>query len=262
MSAIKVNHADFYYELQGEGNPLIFISGYTSDHNLWAQQTGPLSEHFQVLTFDNRAAGQTKDDGCELSAELMADDIIALADALGLKKSHIIGSSMGGTIAQQVAIRHPDKVGKLGLMVTTAKWRSAMLKGISVGIAMREANIPFDVQFDSVLGWVFGEAFINNADNVNFLKELVLNDPYPQSLDDQKRQAVVLNNFDSRNDLQKITAPTLVMNGSEDILSLPEESQYLVDNIENAKPHTFNCAHAISAEQPAELTKVILDFFR
>jgi len=262
MPMIKINDADFYYELHGKGHPLILIAGYTCDHMYWMQQVGPLSEHFQVLIFDNRASGQTKDDDRELSAELMADDAMALADSLNLKNPHIIGSSMGGNIAQQVAIRHPEKIKKLGLLVTTSKWRVAMLKGLLSGIAIRENDMPFDAQFDSMLAWVFGDKFLSNDGNISLLKILVLNNPYPQSISDQKRQARVLLDFDSRNSLDKIKSPTLVMNADEDILSLHQESQFLTDNITKAKLHTFKCAHGVSAEQPVELVRIILDFFK
>lgn len=262
MAFIELNGAKFFYELQGNGPALILISGYTGDHSLWAQQVGPLSEHFQVLTFDNRAVGQTTDDGCELSAELMADDAMAIADALGLENPHIIGSSMGGTIAQQVALRHPGKINKLGLMVTSAKWRIAMLTGLLNGISMREADVPFDIQFDAILGLVFGEKFLSNPESVAFLKQLILDDPHPQSLEDLKRQAKVLTAFDSRDQVANIKAETLVMNGSEDIISLPYESEYLASQIAGAKQHTFPCGHAVPAEAPEETVKVILDFFK
>ena len=103
MPKILVNNAEFYYELNGTGQPLILISGYTCNHNFWHPILDTLSSKFQVLTFDNRGCGKTKDNSQPLLAKLMADDVMALAKALGLKKPHIIGQSMGGTIAQTVA---------------------------------------------------------------------------------------------------------------------------------------------------------------
>ena len=112
MSKIKLNNANFYYELHGKGHPLILIAGYSGDHLVWMPLLENLSKQFQVLLFDNRGVGQTTDDGRPLSAELMAQDVVALADALDLKKPHIVGQSMGGTIAQRVATHHSEKINK------------------------------------------------------------------------------------------------------------------------------------------------------
>src|SRR3990167_4083066 len=134
MPNITVNNVNFYYELHGKGQPLVLICGYTADHSYWLPILNALNQHFQVLIFDNPGIGQTTDDGSELSAELIADDIVALTKALNLKKPHILGASMGGTIAQCVASRHPQIVNKLVLLVTSAKWRKAMLLGVKVAL--------------------------------------------------------------------------------------------------------------------------------
>ena len=235
MPMVTANNANFYYERHGAGQPLIFISGYTSDHVSWSPQLDRLSKDYEVIIFDNRGAGQTRDDGCELSAELMADDVVALAAALQLEKPHVIGSSMGGTIAQQIAIRHPDKINKLGLMVTTAKWRHSMLMGTDSSLKLRELDIDFKIQFDAILGWVFGQEFLSKPGNIQFMWNRMVNNPFPQSLENQKRQYNVLKNHDVTGLLHKITVPTLVMYGDEDIISLQQESKYLAKHINDSK---------------------------
>ena len=119
MPTISVNGIEFYYEIHGEGEPLILISGYTGDHTQWSHFIDPLSKKFKVLTFDNQGVGQTKDDGGPLSAQVMADNIVALADQLGLSSFHVAGQSMWGSIAQMIAIRHPGRVNK-----TILSWQS------------------------------------------------------------------------------------------------------------------------------------------
>src|SRR3989338_85192 len=113
---MRVNGASIYYEMRGSGHPLILISGYTRDHTLWTPVLEALAARFQVLRFDNRGVGRTQDEGQPLSASLMAEDVRALAKALGLQKPHIIGQSMGGTVAQKLAAAYPDEIGKLVLL--------------------------------------------------------------------------------------------------------------------------------------------------
>ena len=257
---IQVNDANFYYELEGSGDPLVLISGYTSDHTTWANVVGPLSEHFQVLVFDNRGSGQTTDDGRPLSAELMADDVIALTEALKLTKPNIAGSSMGGTIAQCVASRHADKIGRLAVLAAPAKWRSSMLTGLRAPLNMRKAEIDFSIQFDCIVSGIFGQKFIENPDNLIALKERILSNPYPQSLADQLRQYDVLTQFDGRANLRNITMPTLLVGGIEDIITLPFELEKMAKQLPNAEIKQIACAHAFSIEAPVLLSQLLIEF--
>jgi 3-oxoadipate enol-lactonase len=262
MAFLEVNNAKFYYESHGEGQPLILISGYTADHDNWISVVEPLSEHFNVITFDNRAVGQTEDDGGELSAELMADDVIAIADVLGLEKPHIIGSSMGGTIAQIIGMKYPDKISNLGLMVTTCFWRQRAIQGLGALIKVRESDIDFDLQIDLKLPWVTGQDFLNDPDKCNLFHQATKDNLYPQSIENQKRQYNVLKKFNSMGKITEIQARTLVMYGDEDLLSLPHESEYLASQIPYALPHEFSCGHLIQAELPEEFVGVVVDFFK
>ena len=261
MPMISINGADFYYELHGEGPPLILISGYTSDHSTYEPLVKCLESDFKILTFDNRGVGQTKDDA-ELSAELMADDVIALADALKLEKPHIAGQSMGGTIAQMVAIRHPDKIDRLILTATTAKWRQAMKRGFGAALKMRQNDVDFDLIFEVTLGWVYGEAFLSNPQNIEDKKAAILANPFPQSVEDQTRQARVLDVFDGRSSLSDIKAPTLVCYGAEDVISIPKEAQYLSQHIPHAIQAEFRCGHNIPQEATRELADAFINFLK
>ena len=162
MPIVSVNNANFYYESQGTGEPVILIAGFTCDHLSWQPIVDELSQYFQVVVFDNRGAGQTVDYNKPLSVKLMAADVIALADKLHLKQPHIVGQSMGGTIAQAVASFYSEKIGKLCLLTTSAKWRQAMLRGRKNSLIMQEKNIDFDVIFEAGLPWIFGESFLKN----------------------------------------------------------------------------------------------------
>lgn len=262
MPKIRVNDAEFYYELHGKGQPVVLISGYSSDHLAWSPILDELSQFAQVLIFDNRGVGQTIDDGQTLSVELMAQDVMGLSKELGLKKPHIVGSSMGGAIAQTVASLYPEEIGKLCLLVTTAKWREAPLIAFHALLKMRAANIEFDLIFESLLSWLFGQNFLQDQEALGLLKKNMLANPYPQSLTDQTRQLEVLKTFDGRSMLNNIKASTLIIKGHEDLISLPEDSEYLVKHITNATLETLDCAHMVLLEAGPQFIKILAEFFR
>lgn len=261
MSHLQINDASIYYEIKGTGHPLILISGFTCDHTIWTPIVNQLSKHFQVVLFDNRGVGKTKDSAKTLSAELLVEDLRALIHLLDLKKPHIIGQSMGGTVAQKFAATYPEEIGKLGLLVTTAKWRQAMLMALESYMNLRKKETPPDLLFDLMSPWIFGENFLKDTSQLALLKKLDLSDPNPQSIEDEARQFAILKNFDGRSDLTKIRAPTLIMYGKEDLFTLPTDAEFLASNICHAKLKEFNTGHGLILEAPEELAKSVISFF-
>lgn len=255
----KVNNTNYYYELHGTGKPVVLISGYTCDHTFWLPMLDQMSEHYQVLLFDNRGCGQTKDQNQPLNIKELAAETIALAESLGLKLPHIIGQSMGGTIAQTIAANHSDQIDKLCLLTTTSKWRKAMLMGLRSILTMRQNDRPFDEIFNAINPWVFGEKFLSDKENLNKLYDIITSDPHPQSVKDQERQYALLEDFDGTKQLEKIQASTLVVNGLEDLISLPLESKILAKETK-AIHKTLEVGHVIVAEAPNELFELIHDF--
>jgi 3-oxoadipate enol-lactonase len=260
MPKITVNNAEIYYEQFGQGQPVILIAGFTCDHHIWDPVVEELSKHFQVIKFDNRGVGQTQDNALLLTAELMAQDVIALSRALGLQKPHIVGQSMGGTIAQVIASQYPDEISKLAILTSAAKWRTAMLKGLQSSMLMRMQDIDFDLIFAVNVPWVFGENFLSNPENLQTLKQLFLENPYPQSLEDQIRQFHVLEAFDGTAYLEKIKAPTLVVHGKQDIIAMRADSENLAKKIPHAKLVEVDAAHAVLIETPQEISQNLIEF--
>jgi 3-oxoadipate enol-lactonase len=262
MSMIKANNAEFYYELHGSGYPIVLIAGYACDHAYWAPVLQDLMKHYQVLIFDNRAVGQTKDSGGSLSIELMAEDVMAICEGLNLKKPHIVGQSMGGMIAQSIAVSYAEKINKLAILTSSAKCRETMLFAFKSLLQMRKDNINFDIIFDAMLPWVFGDEFLANPDYIEAYKLSFIRNKYQQSLADQMRQFLLIKEFDGREQLKSICSPTLVINGVQDVISLPRESEFMVNQIVGAKRIELNCAHAITAEAYQLLPKILMEFLR
>lgn len=260
MAFAEINDARFYYESHGKGHPIILIAGYTCDHTAWDKVTELLARHFQVIVFDNRGVGQTKDAQAPLTIELMAHDVIMLADQLNLKRPHIIGQSMGGNIAQVIAGQHSEKIGKVCILTSSPKWRDAMLLGFKSLLSMRENDEPFDRQFDAGIPWLFGDVFLNSKEDLLAFKNGILNNPYPQSLEDQQRQFKAIHLYNGKPYLAAIRSHALIAYGSQDIVALPSEAMQLANTIQNSSLVEFNCGHGILLEVPQKLSGTLIDF--
>ena len=118
MPKIKTNNIELYYEVYGAGQPLVLISGLGYPLWQWHKMVPFLAEHFQVITFDNRGVGQSDKPAGPYTAQMLATDTAGLLDALGIEKAIIAGHSMGGFVAQAMALDFPQKVAKLILCST------------------------------------------------------------------------------------------------------------------------------------------------
>lgn len=121
MPTVKANEITLYYEIHGAGEPLLLISGLNSDHTLYRTIMPRLAEKYQVIIFDNRGVGQSDKPDVPYTIEMMADDTAGLLRELGIERAHILGASMGGRIAADLALRYPQLVKSLILVSTGMK---------------------------------------------------------------------------------------------------------------------------------------------
>ncbi len=115
MATARVNGIEIYYEAHGVGDPLLLIMGLGANTTNWWAQVPDLSAAFRVITFDNRGAGRSTKPNESYSIAQMADDTAGLLDALEVDSAHVFGMSMGGMIALQYALRHPERTRALVL---------------------------------------------------------------------------------------------------------------------------------------------------
>lgn len=145
MPSVRVGDIDVYYEIHGEGPPLVLIGGLGVDLTVFAPVTDLLARDFRVLTFDNRGAGRTDKPDIPYSIPMMAEDTIGLMDALGLPRAHIVGLSAGGRIAIEIAAGHPSRVDRLVLVSTAATGTGRSRRPLptrALGLAKRLRLIP------------------------------------------------------------------------------------------------------------------------
>jgi len=123
---VKVNDIQLYYEMHGQGEPLVLIMGLGASTRGWDMQIPTFSREFQVVAFDNRGSGRSDKPDSSYSIRLFADDTAGLMDALGIASAHVYGQSMGGLIAQELALSYPQRVRTLVLGSTSCGGQQAV----------------------------------------------------------------------------------------------------------------------------------------
>lgn len=263
MPIATVNNIDIYYEQHGHGEPLLLITGYSGDHLMWANVLESLATKYQVTLIDNRDSGLSQQADDDYTIVDMANDTAALLDHLKIKKTHLIGHSMGGAIAQELTLHYPDKIKKLMLYATAAKFDPRCCYIIKQRMHLLKIGVSQEDEFGVIgLPWCFSLKFLENKDNISNALKSANTNPHPMTIPGYARQFGALTSHDTCARLKKITTETLVLSPEEDILTPPADSKFLAHNIPTAhylevKQH----AHCFHLEAPKEFVKIVMDFF-
>lgn len=252
-----------YYEIHGDGFPLLMIRGLSSDVYRWPLRlVKEISKHFKVVLFDNRGAGRTDKPDIEYSIKMMADDTTSLMNILNIEIAHLLGYSMGGSIAQEIVLNYPEKVKKLILCSTGCGGPKGIpaSEEVRTGLASNREGLSDEELLRNAMSIYFTESFIlNNPDEVEeYIRRSLLAPIPPHSY---RRQLMAAFRFSSYERLKNIKTPTLVLSGKEDILVPHENSILLAENIPGAKISLFdNLGHALFTPDPLLIAKIIIDF--
>lgn len=259
MATATFGNIDLYYAVHGRGTPLVLIAGYTCDQTFWSAMLPTLKRHFEVVTFDNRGIGHTRDNGESFSIEDMAADTAALIRHLGLSHPAIVGQSMGGLIAQTMLAQYPEACGHCVIMNSTQAFNTVAQTALRSLLALRQANVDFDLLVDSSLPWLSGSAWISAPQQIAEFKTALRENPMPQSAADQARQLAALLSFDSRKWNKRWVYRTLVVSAAEDLLAPAREGALLAESL-GAKFVEISGAHASPVEQPERLSRILVEF--
>ena len=154
MPKMKVNDIQIYYQEIGSGEPLVMIMGLGGDLTAWAFQTPVFSQEFRCIVFDNRGAGRTDHPDTPYTIRMMARDTVSLLDGLGIDRAHVLGLSMGGMIAQEIAINEPSRVLSLQLHATLAK-PDPYLQAVVATLVRARATFSKEEFARALLLWMF-----------------------------------------------------------------------------------------------------------
>ncbi len=265
MPTVRANDIDVYYEEHGSGEPLLLIMGWGGNAATWKPQIPSLAEHYRLIAFDNRGVGRTSAPEQPYSIGQMAADVVGLLDALKVPRAHVFGISMGGMIAQELALEHPERVGALILGCTSAGGdRAAGFAELRRDIEVfRQTNgdgltdLQWFAEFMKRL-WTDGALTRSDSQVQDFVLSLIRFPPAPHGL---LNQAYAIAAHDTHDRLPLIRHRTLVITGADDALIDPHDSLILAVRIPDAQLHIFpGLRHAFHLERPDLVNPMIADF--
>jgi len=257
----RVGDLSMYYVEAGDGDSLVLIMGFGGDHLAWGFQFPVFAQHHRVIAFDNRGAGQTDQPDHPYSTHQMALDTVGLMDALGIARAHVLGVSMGGMIAQEIALARPDRVHTLQLHATYGRPDAYLRARLHTARAERAA-LSHEVALESTFFWLFSRTTYNERPEfVEAIFQNALANPHPQSLTGFLRQAEACLGHDALDRLPAIRCPTLVTAAADDILIPASLSRDLAARIPGAEFRLIDGAGHVSFWERVDFFNALcLDF--
>ena len=251
-----------FYERQGAGDPLLLVTGFTISAAVFEPIVGMYAEHFDVITYDNRWSGRSPKPLRLTSVPELADDAARLLDSLGVESAHVYGLSMGAMIAQELALRHPEKVRGLILGGGTPGGPRAVLPYLDqLGSILAHAatNMPRE-RFPWIGAFLFSDEFRReNPDRVRELVPLFVRHFSPPWGINAHWWATVFHDTVSR--LDRIQSPTLVIQGDEDGMAPIGVGELLAVRIPDAELALVpGAGHAYPLEAPEESLRIFLEW--
>ena len=216
MPKVAANGIDLYYESKGSGPTLLLIAGFACDLSIWSKLVSALAGQWRVIAFDNRGVGRSSAPDSPYTIRQMADDTAALLDALAVPQAHVAGHSMGGQIAQELAIHFPDKVRSLQLLATCAK-PDERNRAIIESWGEMPGKVDAALAARLSLPWVYTERLYARPNAIQQVIDILATSPppAPHGIYHQSRAVMA---FDASRRLTAIRCPTLVLAGAEDVL--------------------------------------------
>jgi 3-oxoadipate enol-lactonase len=264
MPVVQANGIDVYYEVQGEGEPLVLIPYLAADQACYAFQVAEYAKHFTCYSVDPRGAGLSSKPEGEYTTELLADDVAAFMQAAGVGRAHIFGVSLGASIGTWLAAKQPELVKSLSLhsawdktdpflRVILEGWRIMANALDSVAEMIIAGILPFSLT---------PELYAARPEYVDALADFVRSRPMPP-VDAFMRQSGAVLTHDATDILDSIQAPTLITFGRHDIVTSTRFAAPLTEGIANTELIVFeDCAHAAIYENVEGFNAQTLDFLQ
>ena len=246
MPSVQANGIEIYYEVQGEGEPLVLIPYLAADQACYAFQVAEYAKHYTCFTVDLRGAGRSgKPDGI-YTTELFADDVAAFMQAAGVGQAHVSGLSLGAAVGMWLAAKYPEQVASLSLH---SAWTASdpFLRGVVQSwqiIAQALASVP-EMIIQGIFPWCFTpEMYAARPEYVDSLAEFVRSRPMP-AVDSFVQQAGAVLAHDATAVLGSIQAPTLITFGRHDQVTSTRFADPLTGAIAGSEVTVFeDCSHA------------------
>jgi len=269
MPYVKLNEISIYFEVHGNnGSPLLMIHGLGSSKADWSLELiRLLSTQHIVVIFDNRGVGQSDKPSTLFTMADFASDAVGILDYLQIDRAHIFGVSMGGMIAQHLALNYPARVQSLILASTSSVWEHPKFVAPTQEVLTQLVKPASGDQAQDVRnGWwiMYPPAFIESHRDwleQELQKSLALKYPETPNYARELQMGAILSSHNTYDKLSQIICPTLVQTGTEDVLIPPENSRILAELIPNARLIEYpGYGHDMLGPCEEKATQDILDF--
>jgi 3-oxoadipate enol-lactonase len=264
MPTVQANGIDIYYEVVGEGEPLVLIPYLADDQACYAFQVAEYAKYFTCFTVDPRGAGLSSKPEGAYTTELFADDVAAFMQAAGVGRAHVAGLSLGAATSMWLAAKHPERVASLSLH---SAWDSsdAFLRVVVEGwrVMAQALDSVTDMVIQGIFPWCFTpELYAARPEYIDSLAAFVRGRPMPP-VDAFLRQSQAVLSHDARDVLGAIQAPTLITFGQHDMVTSTRFAGPLTAAIPGAEMVVFeNCSHAPIYEDVEGFNQPTLAFLR
>jgi 3-oxoadipate enol-lactonase len=259
VPCVSLADGDLHYQLDGpaEAPVLILSNSLGTDLHMWDAQVSSFAEHFRVLRYDTRGHGQSLVTSGFYSIAQLGRDVLALADALEVERFSFCGLSMGGLIGQWLAINAPSRVERLVLCNTAAKIATPEVWTPRIETVLRDGQAAMLALRDASIARWFTPAFVT-AEPAKV--EAVVGMLAATSPQGYAANCAAVRDADFREQVVTINAPTLIVCGSEDVVTTPEHGGFMQERIRGAKLVEFQAAHLSNVEAGERFTQRVVDF--
>jgi 3-oxoadipate enol-lactonase len=260
-----INNIRMHYEVAGRGDAVLLIHGLSAPAAHWGLQIPALAPHFQVVTFDHRGVGQSDlpPEPVYTTAQLAAD-AAAILRHLKIARAHVVGASMGGTVAVELALCHPRLVRSLTLASTWVLADARFLHTIESWAALA-SRIPVEERHRYLFyPWIYSPAFFAQKENVEGALQRALAYPHQTKAEAIERQArgILAWNGTRLKRLGAIKIPTLVLSGADDLLTPPAYARAVSKLIRRARLSVLPGGHGFFLEHPELFNRSVLRFLK
>jgi pimeloyl-ACP methyl ester carboxylesterase len=267
---IEVNGARLWYEISGEGEPVIQIHGAGFGHFNFGPVTPLLSGEFRLIDYDMRGYGQSEKPEQDYDLEVWADDAVGLLDALGVGKAHVHGTSMGGMVATVMAGKYPDRIQSVVINCAAAKLgfsgRLVFKNWIDL---IRLEGVGSRILAELISWQCLSKAYMETPEGqagVDIIQQILRDSNEPRVM---IAACEAMNAMDNRDWVKKITAPAMVVGGDEDLMTPWDQGpggagqQWIADNLRSGETCVIKGSnHSTIFDNSAEHARAVGDFFR
>ena len=256
MPFADINGQRINYEVTGTGTPVVLITGFAGDITFWNGLVPMLSNNYKVIALDNRGVGRTQYSGKFDTFDLTAD-ILSLMDRLSVFRAHIVGWSMGGCMAQELSLAHPERVISLTLISAYMRRpaRSSHMMNNMIRAVKEGADI--DVLSAALQGMCLPESVFQKREEKGTTKN---KRPFNATIEGIEDQMRIIDTYDSRKRISGISVPTLCIHGLSDIMVPPEIGDEITSLIKGCKAYRIpGAGHTID---PSAYCKRMIEHFR